>query len=484
MYPSTALYTSLDNALETALLFHLALLTSLTACNGSDTDPDDTATDDTGEEVTDPCADFTTPCVFVDPTDPDADLIEVVNSLEDGHTIFLGAGTFELNNEVSIAGVSGISVIGAGMDETLLDFASMEIQGNGIFAVGDDFLISDLTVANSKKDGIRVEDSDGVIMRRVQATWTNGPATENGAYGLYPVRVQNVIIEDSVASNASDAGIYVGQCTNALVRNNTANGNVAGLEIENTQYADVYGNEVFDNTGGLVIFDLPGNPIIGHDVYVHDNIVRDNNRDNFAPGGTVAAIPAGTGTFAMASRRVEITGNTYENNNSVDIAIISGLIIEGDPAVWALDPSTLVGDAGKTVYDEQDGAVFNFRSHDIYVHGNTHSGSGTAPDSSDDETRPLGFLLYFVYGLAGQPVDNVLYDGIQESSFSATDAAGNSNDNHICIGSDQGSVANFNASGLSDFPSLSEFYRPEAPFAPYDCSDLTGGAIDLPDLGE
>ena len=474
------------------MLFHLALLTSLTACNGKDdvddtntddTSVDDTGTDDTGVE-TDPCDDYDDPCVFVDPTDAEADLLEVVNSLQDGHTILLGAGTFELNNEVSISGVSGISVIGAGMEQTTLDFASMTIQGNGIFAVGDDFLISGLTVANSKKDGIRVEDSDGVIFRDVKATWTNGPATENGAYGLYPVRVQNVIIEDSVASNASDAGIYVGQCTNALVRNNTANGNVAGLEIENTQYANVYGNLVEDNTGGLVIFDLPGNPIIGHDVYVHDNIIRNNNRENFAPGGTVAAIPAGTGTFAMASRRVEITGNTYENNNSVDIAIISGLIIAEDPSVWALDPGTLQGEAGKTTYDEAEGFVFNFRSHDIYVHGNTHSGSGTAPDSSSLEIRPLGTMLAVIYQLAGETVDNVLYDGIQETSFSATVAAENSNDNHICVSADQGSMANFNAEGLSELPSLSEIYRPEAPFAPYDCSDLTGGTIDLPDLGE
>ena len=460
------------------MLFHLALLTSLTAC----TDP--VAMDDTAEPFVDPCLDYTTPCIYVAPGNADTDLLEVVNSLEDGHTIFLGAGTFELENEVSIAGVSGISLIGAGMGVTLLDFASMTIQGNGIFAVGDNFLISDLTVQNSKKDGIRIEDSDGVIMRRVEATWTNGPDSENGAYGLYPVRVQNVIIEDSKASNASDAGIYVGQCTNALVRNNTANGNVAGLEIENTQYADVYGNLVEDNTGGLVIFDLPGNPIVGHDVYVHDNIVRNNNRDNFAPGGTVAAIPAGTGTFAMASRRVEIANNTYENNNTVDIAVISGLIIEGDESKWALDPSTLQGDPGKTTYDELEGSVYNYRSHDIYVHGNTHSGSGTDPDASDSINRELGYLLYFVYGVAGEPVDNVLYDGIQESSFSTSDAAQVSNDNNVCIGPEEGTMANFNAEALSSFPAIEEFYRPASPFEPYNCSEMTGGPIDLPDLGD
>src|SRR3546814_1516361 len=79
-------------------------------------------------------------------------------------------------------------------------------------------------------------------MRRVRAEWTGGPSTDNGAYGLYPVQVDNVLIEDSVVKGASDAGIYVGQSTNIIVRNNRAEGNVAGIEIENSTGADVYGN--------------------------------------------------------------------------------------------------------------------------------------------------------------------------------------------------------------------------------------------------
>jgi parallel beta-helix repeat protein len=120
-------------------------------------------------------------------------------------------------------------------------------------------------------------------------------------------------------------------------------GNVAGLEIENTQYADVYENHAEDNTGGIVVFDLPGNPIVGRDVRLRDNTIVRNNRRNFAPGGTVAEIPSGTGTFVMASRRVVVTNNTYEENNAVDIALISGLIIEGNPATWELDEAELVG---------------------------------------------------------------------------------------------------------------------------------------------
>lgn len=455
-------------------LFPLALALAGCTKGGTDDSAPDSATD--SAEPTDPCEEVPAPCVFVDPADTESDLYDVVNALADNTTVLLGAGTFVLNNEVTINGVSGISVIGAGMDETLLDFSSMEIQGNGVFAVGDDFLIQDLTVTDAPKDGIRVEDSDGVTFRRVRATWAGGPDTSNGAYGLYPVRVQNVIIEDSEALNASDAGIYVGQCTNALVRNNLATGNVAGIEIENTQYADVYGNVAEDNTGGLVIFDLPGNPIVGHDVYVHDNIVRNNNRKNFAPGGTVRMIPAGTGTFAMASRRVEITGNTYENNGTVDIAILSGMVVDDDPSAWAIPADEVVGDAGVLEYDQDGDTIYNFRTHDVYVHGNSHSGSGSAPDTS----REFGQLVAIIY--QGDPGDNVLYDGIGESSVDPEVAANNSNDNVVCVGADEGSFINVNLEVLDGVPSMDDMYRPPPPFTPFDCSALTGGPIQTPDL--
>ena len=75
--------------------------------------------------------------------------------------------------------------------------------------------------------------------------------------------------------------------------------------------------------------------------------------------------------------------------------------------------------------------VYNYRTEEIYLHGNTFSGSGTNGDASDPENREIGVLLKMIYKLT--PIDNMLYGGIGESSFSASSAAGNSNDNHFCI---------------------------------------------------
>ena len=305
-----------------------------------------------------------TNCVEIPAGDVQA-LLDAVNSLEDDTAIVLAEGTYTLDNQVAVRSVEGISLLGQGIDNTILDFSTTKIQVNGVDIVGDDMHVEGFTINEAPKDGLRIEDSDGVIIRAIKVTWDNENDSENGAYGIYPVRVSNVLMEDSEAYNASDAGIYVGQCQHAIVRNNIAKQNVAGIEIENTQFADVYGNLAEDNTGGLVVFDLPGNPVIGHDVLIRDNIIINNNRTNFAPGGTVRSIPVGTGTFAMASRRVEIRDNTYENNNTVDIALLSGAAIEPDPAQWYLPNEKLVGDISQIDPADlsSDGAgVVNIRS--------------------------------------------------------------------------------------------------------------------------
>lgn len=371
-------------------------------------------------------------CIQIPAGDQTA-LLNATNTLEPDTTLVLAQGTYMMTNEVNIQNVANIHLIGQGKDQTILNWKGTTAQVNGIAALNTNgFLIQDFAVANSIKDGIRVEASDGVTFRRIKATWDTPAQTSNGAYGIYPVKSSRVLVEDSFAEHASDAGLYVGQCQNVIVRNNEVTGNVAGLEIENTQYADVYGNNVYGNTGGLVIFDLPGNPIVGRDVRVHDNHVHDNNGVNFAPkGGTVASVPVGTGTFAMASRRVEITNNKYENNNTGDIAIVSGLVIQGDPSKWNLTPGAINGsyeDLSLLPGFHADGTpdttkLSNFRSENIVISGNTHSGSGTKPDL--DNPLQVGLLLTLLYG--NQPVSNVIYDTIGETDLTT-------NDNNICAG--------------------------------------------------
>lgn len=398
-------------------------------------------------------------------------LLNAVNDLSPDTCILLAAGTYELTNSVPIR-ENSITLVGQGMGETTLSFGGVTTQVNGVDVIGDDFVIADLTVLDAPKDAVRVEDSNGVTYRRVETTWTNEEDSENGAYGIYPVRCQNVLIEECLCTNASDAGLYVGQSINVIVRNNVIRGNVAGLEIENTQYADVYENLAENNTAGIVVFDLPGNPVVGRDVRLRDNMVINNNTANFAPGGIVAVIPAGVGTFTLASRRVEITGNTYMNNNTVDIALVSGDVVE-DESNWVLNTADLIGDWEDLGLrpGPEEGTILNNRGENIVVSGNTHSGSGTMVDTS----KELGLLLAVLY--QEMPTPSIVYGTIGESMFDAEVAANNSNDNHICVGGSTGAVDGFGSMNLEMQPGAPHLFIPDAPFAPFDCTELEGGPV-------
>ncbi|WP_404365345.1 parallel beta-helix domain-containing protein [Corallococcus coralloides] len=348
-------------------------------------------------------------------------LQDQVNTLAECTTIQLAAGTYTFDNAITIR-QNGITLVGAGKgakgegtggaQSTVLVFTNAAANSNGLDVVGNRFTVSDVAVWNAKKDAIRVESSTDVVMRRVRTEWAEADKESNGKYGLYPVKSKYVLIEDCEAYNAADAGIYVGQTEYAVVRNSVAKQNVAGIEIENTKYAYVLGNTAQDNTTGLVVFDLPGNPIMGTDIRVKNNIITGNNRNNFASvansSSTVSQVPAGTGTFMLASRRVELTGNTWGNNNTVDVAVLSGLVIEDDPALWA---------AGG----------FNFASSDIYVHGNTfQGGSGDNVDNGklSPQLRPLGAALAALYtygetqGAAG--VEHLVWDGVDPFGHART----------------------------------------------------------------
>lgn len=241
---------------------------------------------------------------------------------EPGDTIQLGAGRFELTDGLSLD-VDRVTVRGAGMNATILDFTGQLGAGEGLMVTSDDVVLRDFAVENSRGDGIKSKQAHRIVYHAIRVEWTRGPLTTNGAYGIYPVESENVLIDGVLVRGASDAGIYVGQSRNIVVRDSIAIENVAGIEIENSYDADVHGNVATRNTGGILVFDLPGLPQQGgRNVRVFDNIVIDNMTANFAPAGNiVASVPTGTGVLVMANRDVEIFDNVFEGNGTSNIMI-------------------------------------------------------------------------------------------------------------------------------------------------------------------
>ena len=310
------------------------------------------------------------------------DIQEALILAEPGDVVRLTAGTFYLRDSLSLD-VNDVQVEGEGMNQTILDFSDQQSGAQGLSVTSDNVTLQDFSIQNAKGDAIKVKGVTNIKFLRVKTEWTNGPSSENGAYGLYPVESTNVLIDGCVAIGASDAGIYVGQSKNIIVRNSRAEYNVAGIEIENSYYADVFNNLATNNTGGILIFDLPGLPQQGgHHVRVFNNRSVGNNTDNFAPeGNIVGEVPRGTGIIVQANSDVEIFDNEIGDNDTVNIAVV-------------------------TYGNETDDQTYYPHPKSIQIHGNEFGPTGYNPDTSKGE------LAQILFDLSGGNMPDIFWDGL------------------------------------------------------------------------
>ena len=241
-----------------------------------------------------------------------------------GDVVRLGAGRFDISDGLSLD-IAGVTVRGTDRDRTILSFDGQTAGADGLLVTGNGDVVEDLSIENTKGNGIKSKGVDGITFRRLRVEWTAGAKESNGAYGVYPVSSQHVLIDRVLVKGASDAGIYVGQSRFIVVQNSEAAFNVAGIEIENCYNADVHDNLSTHNAGGILVFDLPGLPQMGgHSVRVYDNTVVDNDTPNFAPkGNIVAKVPTGTGMMIMANRDVHVFRNAISGNQSVGIMLVA-----------------------------------------------------------------------------------------------------------------------------------------------------------------
>lgn len=280
--------------------------------------------------------------------DANEKLQEALIVAEPGDIVELGAGTWALADGLSLD-VAGVTIRGAGVEDgsgSILDFAGQQGAGEGLLVTSDDVFLTNFAVLNTKGDGIKSKGADRIVYHKLRVEWTAGPKETNGAYGIYPVESSDVLIDSVFVRGASDAGIYVGQSKNIVVRDSIAKENVAGIEIENSYDADVHDNLATKNTGGILVFDLPSLPMQGgHNVRVFDNIIVENDTPNFAPkGNIVASVPTGTGVLVMANRNVEIFDNVMEKNGTANVMIVGYRYEHKDPKYQPLPRAIVVRD--------------------------------------------------------------------------------------------------------------------------------------------
>jgi parallel beta-helix repeat protein len=362
-----------------------------------------------------------------------------------GSVIEIPAGKHALDRVLTLR-VNGVTIRGEGSQKSILSFKN-EISGpEGMLVYANDFTIEHLAIEDSKGDGLKINDGENITIRDVRVEWTGGPKTTNGAYGIYPVKSKNVLIEDSASFGASDAGIYVGQSQNVIVRRNRAEKNVAGIEIENTIDADVYENTATGNTGGILVFNMPNLAQPGRATRVFKNKSIDNNLSNFAAkGAAVASVPAGSGVVVNSNPKVEIFDNDIADNKTANL-IISSYFSTNYYNTRGVDPK----------YDPYPRSIF--------VYGNRFKGGGDSPDGLELKT-----LKTAMFGINGHFPD-VLWDGYRDSTNLVNGQPPDAE--RICV--QNGAAAVLNADGPN------KYKNPKVETTSFQCELPKLAAVELP----
>ena len=348
--------------------------------------------------------------------------------VDDGGTIDLEEGKFTIDGTLSMEGKKHVTIRGKGIGKTILSYKGQQSGAEGIrISNAEDITLEDLSIEDAKGDCIKTMDVKGITFRRVWAGWTGKMSEKNGSYALYPVMCEKVLIEECTARGASDAGIYVGQSRNIIVRNCKAFENVAGIEIENSWDAEVYNNEAYNNTGGILVFDLPDLKLKkGGNCKVYNNVVRDNNVVNFAPkGNIVGKVPQGTGILLLASTNVDVYGNKVINNRTVPTGIISYYITENP-----------LNDSSYYPYPTA-----------IRIYDNEYSKERRRATMKGRMGKMYRFKLKF-----GKDVPDIVYDGILDEKLAVNNKY--PADKAICVKNNKGATwANLDAA--NDFKNIS-----------------------------
>ena len=203
-----------------------------------------------------------------------------------------------------------------------------------------------------------------------------------------------------------------------------ADHNVAGIEIENSFNADVFGNTATHNTGGILVFDLPGlQQQGGHSIRVFSNHIVSNDTPNFAPtGNTVAQVPTGTGVLIMANHDVVLFDNDIGDNGAANIIVTAYRNTIEDPHYNALPRNILIrnnrfGNSGFAPAGElAQLAQAGIHLPDVLWDGATTYSAGGTPHSDlvhivmkdntsgQGSTRGIGTFLSLGVTVAGSPL--------------------------------------------------------------------------------
>ena len=189
------------------------------------------------------------------------------------------------------------------------------ILNDGIITSGHSSVIDGFFVKGYKGNGIMTQGANNYQLLNNYV--------EGAFYGIFPQYGTNGLIKGNTVTGAEDAGIYVGMSDNVDLIDNVAFGNVMGLEFENTRNGLMVNNHVYGNSSGITLTLIPGLPVKdAYGLVIRDNVIENNNLDNFAPASSIAAmVPKGIGIGIVGPDQITIENNEIKNNGNAAILV-------------------------------------------------------------------------------------------------------------------------------------------------------------------
>jgi parallel beta-helix repeat protein len=239
-----------------------------------------------------------------------------------GDVVTIPAGRHVLSRGLSIL-ADGITLRGAGAEKTTLVFRDQRTGGEGILVSGNHVTLSDFAVEDAAGDGIKALECQDIKLQDLRVYWTKN-AKQRGDYGVYPVRSRRVQVVRVYARNATEAGIYVGQSEDAVIRYSVSEHNLIGIEVENSAEVTIEHNTASANAVGVLVSNLPEHALQGREVNILRNRIHDNNRMESGNNDELLAHGLrGLGVALIAAKSVRLAENDFEQHAVGHIVLLN-----------------------------------------------------------------------------------------------------------------------------------------------------------------
>ncbi|MET0181326.1 MAG: parallel beta-helix domain-containing protein [Caulobacterales bacterium] len=261
--------------------------------------------------------------------DAEASLQSALSAAAPGDEIRLGRGRLTLSGPIALTR-NDVALRGEGASQTILSFANQSGGAPAITIGANGVALRDLAIADMSGSAVEARDCTGLTISGISIAWPADARSSSPPGGMTQVvsgvvvrNCANVLIEKSAVSGATHAGIMLTGARNAILTENQARGNVAGVAIQNSIAVDLSKNQIDDNVTGVVVVNSPGQPQQdGRDIRIFDNDIARNNNASFTHGDDRdGALSFGTGITVIAGRNVHIFNNRFSEHGAAHIFV-------------------------------------------------------------------------------------------------------------------------------------------------------------------